>query len=118
MAVVFENEKEKFEFLPDIMVCCSSQKFEGLKYKGIPLLIVEILSYATQHRDRGLKLYVYEKFGVKEYWIVDIANECIEVYSNNINGKYMTYNNYTKGMTIKTINNITILVDDVFGVVK
>ncbi|WAM32749.1 PDDEXK family nuclease [Caldicellulosiruptor naganoensis] len=65
-----------------------------------------------------MKLSVYEKFQVSEYWIVDISNECIEVYSNNINGKYCSINKYKKGMSIKVFDNLVLDVDEIFSVIK
>lgn len=60
----------------------------------MPKLVIEVLSKATQHRDLGIKLAVYEKFGVQEYWIVDINNQEIKVYSNNVNGKFKSMTTY------------------------
>ncbi len=39
--------------------------------QGAPDLVVEILSPATAERDRTLKLDLYARHGVHEYWIVD-----------------------------------------------
>lgn len=39
--------------------------------KGVPDLLVEILSPSTGSRDKVRKKALYERFGVKEYWIVD-----------------------------------------------
>lgn len=39
--------------------------------KGAPDLLVEILSPSTGTRDKTKKKVLYERFGVKEYWIVD-----------------------------------------------
>ncbi|NCU16693.1 Uma2 family endonuclease [Pallidibacillus pasinlerensis] len=46
---------------------------------GSPDLIVEILSPSTAKMDKILKRNLYEEAGVKEYWIVDIQNELVEV---------------------------------------
>jgi Uma2 family endonuclease len=48
--------------------------------EGIPDLVVEILSPGTAHDDRGRKLKVYRRTGVREYWIVDPRSQTIEVY--------------------------------------
>ena len=89
VAVKFENKDEKYQFEPDIMICCDD-KFDKSIYIGVPKLVIEVLSKATQHRDLGIKLYVYEKCGVENYWIVDINKKEIIVYSNNFNGKFRT----------------------------
>lgn len=41
------------------------------KLEGPPDLIVEILSPASRSRDLGPKRRLYERAGVREYWIVD-----------------------------------------------
>ena len=112
IAVKFQNEEESYQFEPDVMITCDN-KFDGSIYKGIPNLIVEVLSRATKDRDKGLKLGVYEKFGVKEYWLVDINFREITIYSDNINGKYKTIRTYSEDMVIKW-NNSNIKVESIF----
>ena len=47
---------------------------------GAPDLIIEILSPSAAKYDRGDKKDLYERFGVKEYWIADPKNQSIEIY--------------------------------------
>jgi Uma2 family endonuclease len=47
--------------------------------KGAPDLLVEILSTGTLERDKIVKKSLYEKYGVKEYWIVDPTGKQVEV---------------------------------------
>ena len=72
---------------PDILVMCDREKVdkEG-KYKGIPTLVVEVLSPSTRSKDMLKKLDLYKQCGVKEYWIVDPKNEQVQVYSLKDNG--------------------------------
>jgi len=48
---------------------------------GAPDLVCEILSPGTVKRDRQTKFILYEIHGVKEYWLLDQANQLIEVYT-------------------------------------
>lgn len=47
---------------------------------GAPDLVAEILSPGTAKNDRGYKQEVYEKAGVKEYWIINPTDKSIEQY--------------------------------------
>ena len=51
---------------------------------GPPSLVVEILSPGSSNirRDRVVKLQLYAKHGVPEYWIIDLKNKAIERYVN------------------------------------
>ncbi|MEZ4904313.1 MAG: Uma2 family endonuclease [Spirosomataceae bacterium] len=46
----------------------------------VPDLVVEIVSNATENRDRGVKFKDYAAHGVEEYWIVDAETQIIEQY--------------------------------------
>ncbi|HHT9119750.1 MAG TPA: Uma2 family endonuclease [Candidatus Hypogeohydataceae bacterium YC41] len=46
--------------------------------QGAPDLIVEILSPSLRYRDKVHKKKLYQKYGVKEYWIVDPQKRQIE----------------------------------------
>jgi Uma2 family endonuclease len=48
--------------------------------RGAPDLAVEVLSPSTRGRDLTIKRRVYRQFGVGEYWIVDPAQETIEIF--------------------------------------
>ena len=51
---------------------------------GAPDLIVEILSPSTAYYALLEKKELYEKFGVKEYWIVDPKKQRVEVFQNSL----------------------------------
>ena len=48
--------------------------------KGAPDLVVEVLSPTTASRDTGVKLMLYERHGVAEYWTVDPDLRAVEVW--------------------------------------
>ena len=71
---------EKDRTVPDGMVVCNKDIIKDNGIHGAPDLIIEILSPATSKRDKGYKKDLYERHGVKEYWIVDVRLCTIEVY--------------------------------------
>lgn len=86
---VFLDEYNVFQ--PDVLFLSNDRKnlvtIDGIM--GAPNLVVEIVSPSTVKRDRGGKMSVYERFGVLEYWIVDIRTRSVEVYVNtNEDGRF------------------------------
>lgn len=68
---------------PDILFV-SKQNSGVIHERGIvgaPDLVVEILSPSSLRLDRHRKRALYERAGVREYWIVDPANRAIEVFA-------------------------------------
>ncbi len=86
-----ENEIDTI-IQPDISVICDSSKIIEKGCLGAPDLIVEILSPSTSKKDLNEKFQLYEKHGVKEYWVVDPGNKYIRVFhlltDDKKNGKY------------------------------
>ena len=67
---------------PDITVVCDQENLnEQGRYNGTPILVVEVLSESTRHKDMVKKLNLYMVSGVKEYWIVSILNREVYIYS-------------------------------------
>jgi Uma2 family endonuclease len=50
-------------------------------WHGGPDLLVEALSPSTAVRDRREKFQLYEKFGVREYWLIDLVARFAEVWT-------------------------------------
>ena len=79
----FEHEvhlDDENVFVPDVLIICDKNKIKANWIDGAPDLVVEVLSPSTTINDRGIKKDVYERSGVKEYWIVDPAAKSIEVH--------------------------------------
>jgi len=100
---------------PDILVICDKDKINTKgKYKGVPTLVVEIISKSTKGRDLVLKLNLYMQTGVKEYWVADTDKKQITLYSFE---KYQLDKNivYTEGeVKSEFFEGMTLKLSDIF----
>jgi len=83
---------------PDLLIVCDHSKLDDAGIKGVPDMVVEILSPSTARYDKTLKFKTYLRAGIREYWIVDPKSETLAV---NIlkDGNYITHA-YTKEETV------------------
>jgi Uma2 family endonuclease len=54
--------------------------------QGAPDLVVEVLSETTARVDRSIKLKLYRRFDVQEYWIIDPNGPTAEIYQRGEEG--------------------------------
>jgi len=73
---------------PDIVVYCDRSKLTNAGARGAPDLAIEILSPSTAKKDQNEKFGLYERHGVKEYWVVDPAGRWLCVYRLTKQGAY------------------------------
>jgi len=100
-ATKFEEDPNVVQ--PDVVVICDEDKVnKDNKYEGIPTLIVEVLSPSTRGKDMAIKLNLYMKSGVLEYWIVDFENKRINQYSFSQERDIRSLNTFQEEDTIKS----------------
>lgn len=74
---------------PDLVWISSERFSDSLDEAGhlriAPDLVIEVLSpgNANERRDRELKLRLYSREGVREYWIADWRDHSVQVYRRN-----------------------------------
>ena len=93
---------EKDRVIPDAMIVCNKNNIKLDGSHGAPDLVVEVLSPGTAKNDKGYKKDLYEKSGVKEYWIIDPVPRSIEVYLLT-DGKFAldeVYALYPEGLSV------------------
>lgn len=66
--------------VPDITIICDTSIINKKRCVGTPDWIIEVISPSGKKKDREIKKSVYEKAGVKEYWIIDQFEDTVEVY--------------------------------------
>lgn len=90
---------------PDISVVCDKNKIDKRGCKGAPDMIIEILSPSTARLDYFVKLNLYHRAKVREYWIADPLNATVNVYLPDENGRLVVSEVYTR----KDIAKVTVL---------
>lgn len=56
---------------PDVSVVCDHSKLSDRGCEGAPDFVIEIVSPSSRHMDYRTKQDLYDRAGVREYWVVD-----------------------------------------------
>lgn len=95
------DENNRNTVQPDVSVICDKSKLDSRGCIGAPDFIIEVVSPSNASIDYVKKLYLYEKFRVREYWIVNPITESIFVYKLNKNNGYDEPKKYTFNDKVK-----------------
>jgi len=85
--------------------------------RGVPDLLVEVLSPTGTERDRIVKHDLYARNGVPEYWIADPAARTIEVFRLDRAGAYRPAGYYLADAVLRSesLPGLELQLADVFG---
>lgn len=102
---------------PDIVVVCDLAKLDDRGCLGAPELVIEILSPSTAAKDLKIKRDLYERHGVKEYWLVHPSDKLCIVYILGADGRYGKDEIYADDDVIvsPTVEGVSINLVDIFG---
>jgi Uma2 family endonuclease len=64
---------------PDLAVVSSAARVKG-QHPGSALVVVEVSGVDSLARDRKVKAPLYARFGILEYWLVDLEHEAVEIF--------------------------------------
>jgi Uma2 family endonuclease len=75
---------------PDLLLVTNDQRhiLTEKHVRGAPALVVEILSAGTRRADERLKRDLYDRVGVREYWVIDPDTDTIAIYRRTDNGQF------------------------------
>jgi Uma2 family endonuclease len=74
---------------PDLLFVSNERsQILGTWIHGAPDLVIEILSPSTRRVDEITKRRLYERVGVREYWIVDGEIEVVKIYRRQDDGSF------------------------------
>jgi Uma2 family endonuclease len=111
-----EKDEETINVVqPDIIIICDNSGLKKTGYYGVPELIIEVVSPSTGQKDKIEKFNLYEKAGVKEYWIVEPDEKVVMVFTLE-EGRYGRPQMYSEEDKVKVsiFDNLVIELKPVF----
>jgi len=72
---------------PDVLVVCDSNKLDRRGVRGAPDWVLEVLLPFTASHDQIKKRELYERHGVREYWLIHPIDRVLTIYRLQ-NGEY------------------------------
>jgi Uma2 family endonuclease len=75
---------------PDLLFIAADQAdiLTDKNVQGPPALVVEIFSRGTRKRDEQIKRHLFERSGVREYWVVDPELDVVTVFRRADDGAF------------------------------
>lgn len=73
---------------PDLVVVCDRSKIVDKGCRGAPDLLAEILSPSTAYKDQTRKLDLYERHGIREYWVLNPETDTLLAWRLGPQGRY------------------------------
>jgi len=94
---------------PDILVVCGTDKLDERGCLGAPDWIIEILTSQTAGYDQIVKRDLYERHGVKEYWLVHPGDRVVTIYTSQ-SGRFGRPDIYefSNTVTARTLPGVTV----------
>jgi Uma2 family endonuclease len=89
---------------------------EGHPTPSDVLLVAEVADSSTEF-DRVVKMPLYAEAMIPEFWLVNLADEKVEVFSRPSNGTYQMSQELKHGenLTSQTIPDLSLSVDNILG---
>jgi Uma2 family endonuclease len=100
---------------PDLIVVLHHKRtiVTPTKIKGVPDLIVEILSTSSVHHDQVLKKELYRRSAVPEYWVVDPEEHVVEQYVLR-GDTYVLLSRHADQITVQSLENVCVKLNEVW----
>ena len=106
---VYLDERNVLE--PDVMWLSPDSQARVMRkgLEGAPELVIEILSQSTARYDRIVKFQLYEKYGAREYWLVDPRMRLVEIWAKDgsefiLSGSFGADESFTSPLLERTVD--------------
>jgi Uma2 family endonuclease len=113
----FTDEKIETVVQPDLLIVCDKSKLDERGCIGAPDIVVEILSPSTATNDIKIKFDLYQRHGVKEYWIVHPEEQTVMVFKRGEDETFGKPERYAKDdkIPVPLLGDLVIDLAEVFA---
>jgi Uma2 family endonuclease len=89
---------------PDLLFIAAAQEdiLTDKNVQGAPALVVEIASPGTRRRDEHIKRQLFDRGGVREYWIVDPDTHVVRLFRRQRDGAFAAVAELARGSVLTT----------------
>ena len=113
-AVYIGGEDDQSNYVePDLSIICDRNKLTDKGCVGAPDWIIEIVSPSSIVTDYIVKLHLYQRTGVREYWIVNPDKQTIRTYDleNNDTNDY----SFSDSIPVRLCEGFLICIEDLIS---
>ena len=103
---------------PDYAIC-DTEEVRGYEEHALPEafhLLIEV-SDTTLDYDRTVKAALYALAGIREYWIINLQGDQLEIHTlpNNVGGVYDSVQRFGRGVTAESSFYGSVTLDELLG---
>jgi Uma2 family endonuclease len=103
---------------PDLSILKPRADFYGTAHPGPAdvLVVIEIADTSLRY-DRDVKMPLYARAGIAEYWLIDVVNDTVEVFGQPGPGGYLASELASRGDRLPTraLSGVDLMVTDILG---
>lgn len=93
----------KLKSVPEPDVAWLTRKLSGRRPQPADVLLIIEVARSTLKFDRGEKARLYAKSGIRDYWVVNLPDRCVEVYRDPLRSRYQSLTTHTRGEQVRLL---------------
>ena len=100
---------------PDVSVVCDESKLSDRGCEGAPGLVVEVVLPSSRRTDYFTKAGLYERAGVREYWIVAPAARQTSVYTYGSESRLLATYSFDEPVPVGIWGDLSITLSEILA---
>lgn len=80
-----------------------TRKLSGRRPRAANVLLIIAVARRSLQIDRGEKARLYANAGIRDYWVVNLPDRCVEVYREPLRTRYQSLTTYARGERVRLL---------------